>query len=46
MTKLPNPLVEACATARLIEARAHALAGFARNISETPDPVAVKPKNG
>ena len=44
MTSLPEPLVEACATARLIEARAQAIVGFARAISETPDTDAVKPE--
>ncbi len=44
MTKVPDPLVEACATARLIEARALTISGFARNISKTPDPMAVKPE--
>jgi hypothetical protein len=44
MTSPPDPLVEACATARLIEARAQAIAGFTRNISETPDTDAVKPE--
>ena len=44
MTKVPDPLVEACATARLIEARALTISGFARNISETSDPMAVKPE--
>lgn len=44
MTLLPNPLVEACATARLIEARAQAIAGFARAISETSDTDAVEPE--
>ncbi len=42
--KLPDPLIEACATARLIEARAQAIAGFARTISVTPDTDAVKPE--
>lgn len=44
MPKLPDPLVEACATARLMEARASAIAGFARSISEMPDTTAVKPE--
>lgn len=44
MTSLPNPLVEACATARLIEARAQAIAFFARTISETSELDAVKPE--
>lgn len=44
MTSLSDPLVEACAKARLIEARAQAIAGFARNIAETPDTDAVKPE--
>ena len=44
MSKLPDPLVEACAKARLIEARAQAIAGFARSISGTSDTDAVKPE--
>lgn len=44
MTSLPDPLFEACATARLIEARAQAIAGFARAISVTSDTNSVKPE--
>jgi hypothetical protein len=44
MTSLPDPLVEACAMARLIEARAQALASFARTISNTSDTHTVKPE--
>jgi hypothetical protein len=42
MTSLPDPRIEACAKARLIEARAQAIAGFARHIADIPDPLAVK----
>jgi hypothetical protein len=44
MTQLQDPLVEACAKARLIETRSQAIAGFARTIAETSDPMAVKPE--
>jgi hypothetical protein len=44
MSRLRDPLVEACATARLIEARAHAIARFAQAISVTPDTDTVKPE--
>jgi hypothetical protein len=44
MTKLSDPLVEACAIARLIEARALTISGFAQNISKTPEPMEVKPE--
>ncbi|KZZ23295.1 hypothetical protein A3753_19725 [Sulfitobacter sp. HI0082] len=44
MAKLPDPRIEICAKARLIETRAHAIAGFARRLSETPDPTSVEPE--
>jgi hypothetical protein len=44
MTKLPDPRVEACATARLIYIRAQAISNYARTIFETPDPTAVQPE--
>lgn len=44
MASLPDPLVEACAKARLIEVRAQALASFARNIADVHDISAVKPE--
>ena len=42
--KLPDPLIEACAKAGLIEIRAQSIAGYARKISETPDPTALNPE--
>ena len=42
MIKLPDPRIEVCAKARLIETRAHALAGFARHISDIRDPTSVE----
>lgn len=44
MTSLPDPLVEACANARLIDARARVIADFAKDISAISDPTAVKPE--
>lgn len=44
MTKLPDPRVEACAKASLIEVRARAISDFAKGISETLDPTAVEPE--
>lgn len=44
MTVLRDPLVEARALARLIEARSHAIASYARMISETPDTEKVRPE--
>ena len=44
MTRLPDPRIEACAKARLIETRAHAIAGFARHLSDIRDPTSVKPE--
>jgi hypothetical protein len=41
MTSLPNPLLEARAKAILIETRAQAIAGYARRIFETTDPLAL-----
>ncbi len=44
MAKLPAPCIEACAKALQIETRAQALAGFARRLSETPDPTSIEPE--
>jgi hypothetical protein len=44
MTRLSEPLVEARAIAGLIEARAHALATYARTISESPDTDKILPE--
>ncbi len=44
MTRPPDPRIEASAKARLIETRAHAIAGFARHIAEIPDHTSVEPE--
>lgn len=38
MTKLPDPRIEICALAHLIEVRAHALANLAHRLAEITDP--------
>lgn len=44
MPRLPDPLIEACAKACLIETRAQAIASYARKISDIPDPATVEPE--
>ncbi|MCP1168910.1 hypothetical protein [Limimaricola litoreus] len=44
MTTLPDPRIEACAKARLIETRAQAIAGFARQLSDIRDPTSIQPE--
>jgi hypothetical protein len=44
MTRLPDPRIEACAKARLIETRVHAIAVFARHLSDISDPTRVEPE--
>ncbi|MCP1167773.1 hypothetical protein [Limimaricola litoreus] len=44
MAKLPDPRIEICAKARLIETHAHALAVFARHLAEIRDPILLEPE--
>ena len=44
MAKLPDLRVEACAIARLVETRAHAIANFVRHLSDIGDPTNVEPE--